>query len=57
MAYFIAMVLMFLKEFLMVGVGILNLFSSDLIDGMCVVALAPPMIIIRGWTFHPLAEN
>jgi hypothetical protein len=28
-----------------------------LIDGMCVVALAPPMIIIRGWTFHPLAEN
>jgi hypothetical protein len=29
MAYFIAIVLMFLKVFLMVGIGILNLFSSD----------------------------
>jgi len=28
MAYFIAIVLMFLKVFLMVGIGILNLFSS-----------------------------
>ena len=25
------------------------------IDGMCVVALAPAVIIIRGSTFHPLA--
>jgi hypothetical protein len=33
----------------------LNLFSSDFIDGMCVVALAPAVIIIRGSTFHPLA--
>jgi len=55
MAYFIAIVLMFLKVFLMVGIGILNLFSSDFIDGMCVVALAPAVIIIRGSTFHPLA--
>jgi hypothetical protein len=29
MAYFIVIVLMFLKVFLMVGIGILNLFSSD----------------------------
>jgi hypothetical protein len=41
MAYFIAIVLMFLKVFLMVGIGILNLFPSDFIDGMCVVAMAP----------------
>ena len=55
MAYFIAIVLMFLKVFLMVGIGILNLFSSDFIDGMCVVALALAVIMIRGSTFHPLA--
>jgi ABC-type siderophore export system fused ATPase/permease subunit len=55
MAYFIAIVLMFLKVFLMVGIGILNFFSSDFIDGMCVVALAPAVIMIRGSTFHPLA--
>ena len=55
MAYFIAIVLMFLKVFLMVGMGILNLSSSDFIDGMCVVALAPAVIIIRGSTLHPLA--
>ena len=55
MAYFIAIVLMFLKVFLMVGMGILNLFSSAFIDGMCVVALAPAVIIIRGSAFHPLA--
>ena len=39
MAYFIAIVLMFLKVFLMVGIDILNLFSSAFIDGICVVAL------------------
>ena len=55
MAYFIAIVLMFLKVFLMVVMGILNLFSSDFIEGICVVALAPAVIIIRGSTFHPLA--
>ena len=55
MAYFIAIVLMFLKVFLMVGIGILNVLSSAFIDGMCVVALAPAMITIRGLTFHPLA--
>jgi hypothetical protein len=35
MAYFMAIVLMFLKVILMVGMGILNLFSSAFIDGMC----------------------
>jgi hypothetical protein len=55
MAYFIAIVLMFLKVFLMVGIGILKLFLSDFIDGMCVVAMAPAVMIIRGSTFHPLA--
>jgi hypothetical protein len=55
MAYLIAIVLMFLKVFLMIGIGIFNLFSSDFIEGMCVVALAPAVIIIRGSTFHPLA--
>jgi hypothetical protein len=55
MAYFIAIVLMFLKVFLMVGIRILNLFSSDFIDGMCVVALAPEVIMIKGSTSHPLA--
>ena len=55
MAYFIAIVLMLIKVFLMVGIGILKLFSSDFIDGMCVVALAHAVIIIRGSTFHPRA--
>ena len=43
MAYFIVIVLLFLKVFLMVGMGILNLFLSAFIDGMCVVALAIAM--------------
>ena len=44
-----------LKVFLMVGIGILKLVSSNFIDGMCVVALAPAVMTIRGSTFHPLA--
>ena len=55
MAYFIAIVLMFLKVFLMVGIGILKLFLSDFIDEMCVVAMAHALMMIRGLTFHPLA--
>ena len=55
MAYLIAIVFMFLKVFLMIGIGILNLFSIDFIEGMCVVALAPAVIIIMGSIFHPLA--
>ena len=55
MAYFMAIVLMFLKVFLIVDIGILNLFSSDFMDGMCVVALAPAVITIRGSIFQPLS--
>ena len=55
MAYLIAIILMFLKVFLMIGKGILNMFSIDFIEGMCVVALAPTVITIRGSTFQPLA--
>ena len=55
MAYCMAIVFMFLKVFLMVGIGIWNFSSSDFIDGMCVVALAPAVMTIRGSTFHPRA--
>ena len=55
MAYCMAIVFMFLKVFLMVGKGILKLSTSSFIDGMCVVALAPAVMTIRGSTFHPLA--
>jgi len=55
MAYCMAIVFMFLKVFLMDGIGILNLSTSSFIDGMCVVALAPAVMTIRGSTFHPLA--
>ena len=48
MAYLIAIVFMFLKVFLMIGIGILNFFSMDFIEGMCVVALAPAVIMIMG---------
>ena len=54
MAYCMAILLMFLKVFLMVDIGILNLSSSTFIDGICVVALAPAVMTIRGSTFHPL---
>ena len=53
MAYCMAILLMFLKVFLMVDIGILNLSSSTSIDGICVVA--PVVMTIRGLTFHPLA--
>ena len=52
-ACWIAMVLKFLKEFLMEVIEILNVFSSDSVDGMCVVALASAVITISGSTFHP----
>jgi hypothetical protein len=55
MAYCIAIVLMFLKVFLMAVIGILKLVLSNFIDGICVVALAPAVMTRRGSTFHPLA--
>ena len=54
MAYCIAMVLIFLNVFLMVSIGILKLVSSDFIDGMWAVALAPAVMTISGSIFHPL---
>ncbi len=54
MAYCIAMVLIFLKVFLMEVMGILRLSSSFVIDGMWVVALAPAVMTIIGSIFHPL---
>ncbi|KAG0565947.1 hypothetical protein KC19_7G025900 [Ceratodon purpureus] len=55
MAYCMAIVFMFLKVFLMVSHGILKLSASSFIEGMCVVALAPAVMTMRGSTFHPLA--
>ena len=57
MAYCIAMVLMFLKVFRMVGIGSLNLSSNSFIDGMCVAALAPAIITMSGSIFQPLAAT
>ena len=39
----------------MEGIGILNLSSSNFIDGMCVAALAPAVMIISGSIFQPRA--
>ena len=48
------MVLIFLKVFLMVAIGILKLVSSAFIDGMWAVALTPSVMTISGSIFHPL---
>ena len=50
-----AMVLIFLKVFLMVTMGSLRLVSRISIDAMWVVALAPAVMTISGSIFHPLA--
>ena len=56
MAWWMAMVLMFLKVLLIEHLGILNLSSSSFIEGMCVAALAPAVMTMSGSTFHPLAR-
>jgi len=38
----------------MVGIGILNLSSSNFIDGICNVALVPAIITMRGSIFQLL---
>ena len=38
----------------MVFSGILNFSFKIFIEGMCVVALAPAVMTINGFTFHPL---
>ena len=50
----IAMVLISMKVCLIVSFGILNFSSKILIEGVCVVALAPAMMMISGLTFHLL---
>jgi hypothetical protein len=61
MAYCIAMVLMFLKVFLMVTMGILRLFSSIFIDGMWVVARALAVMTISTLRtyrhLHPITDQ
>ena len=54
MAYCVAMVLIFLKVFLMVVIGILSASSSIFMEGMWAVALAPAVMTISGSIFHPL---
>ena len=54
MACCIAMVLISMKVCFKVSVGILNFSSNILIEGVCVVALAPVVMTISGSTFHPL---
>ena len=55
MACCIAMVLMLRKVLFMLVIGMLKVFSRILMDGMCVDALAPAVITMRGATFHPMA--
>ena len=54
MACCIAMVLISMKVCFKVSFGILNFSSSILIEGVCVVALAPAVMTISGSTFHPI---
>ena len=55
MACCMAMVLMFLKVFLIGSMGILKVSASIFIDGINVVARAPAVRTIRGSTFQPNA--
>ena len=54
MACYIAMVLISMKVCFKVSFGILNFSSNILIEGVCVVALAPAVMTISGSTFHPI---
>ena len=42
------------EGFFLVFFRILNFLSNILIEGVCVVALAPAVMTISGSTFHPL---
>jgi hypothetical protein len=48
-----AMVLISLNVCLIVVIGILKLVSRSVIEGMCVVPLAPAVMTMSGSTFHP----
>ena len=54
MACCIAMVLMSMTVFFLVLFCIFNFSFCILIEGLCVVALAPAVMTISGSTFHPL---
>lgn len=54
MAWYMDVVLMFLKVSIMKVLGILNLFAKISIEGMCAIALVPTMMTMNGSTFHPL---
>ena len=52
-AYCMAMTLISSNVCLILNLGILNVSSILSIEGLCVAALAPAMMIISGSTFHP----
>ena len=53
-AYCITMVFISLKVYLKALGRILNIFFRIFMEDMCVVALAPTIMIIKGSTFDPL---
>ena len=54
-AYCVAIMLSCLNVCRICVIGSLSFVSSSVIDGMCVVALAPDASTMSGATFHPLA--
>ena len=54
-SYCVAIILICLNVCLICVVGSLSFVSSSVIDGMCVVALAPEASTMSGATFHPRA--
>ncbi len=48
-----AMVFILVRVVFMDDSGILSLFSRVLMEGMCVIPLAPAVMTMRGSTFHP----
>jgi hypothetical protein len=55
-AWWMAIMFIFLRVCLIVGTGILKVSWREFIEGVWVVALAPAVIMIIGATFHPLAQ-
>ena len=51
-AYCMAMMLISSSVYLMISLGILSVGSILSIEGVCVVALAPTVMTISGFTFH-----
>ena len=53
-AYCMVMTLISSNVYLMLSLGILNVVSIFFIEGVCVVVLAPAVVTISEFTFHPL---